>query len=115
MEKVCNVRENPNNIWFSAHLIVPLQPKETNKIITTMGISVDSIWSQAQRLSASDRLALSRRLRESVNETEVERRERVASEIDRFFVLHLCYYRHRVALWSLRCPRAIPRKGDSQG
>ncbi len=79
------VRENPNNIWFSAHLIVPLQPKETNKIITTMGISVDSIWSQAQRLSASDRLALSRRLRESVNETEVERRERVASEIDRFF------------------------------
>jgi hypothetical protein len=50
-----------------------------------MGISVDSIWSQAQRLSASDRLALSRRLRESVNETEVERRERVASEIDRFF------------------------------
>ena len=85
MEKVCNVRENPNNIWFSAHLIVPLQPKETNKIITTMGISVDSIWSQAQRLSASDRLALSRRLRESVNETEVERRERVASEIDRFF------------------------------
>ena len=30
-----------------------------------MGISVDSIWSQAQRLTASERLALSRRLRES--------------------------------------------------
>lgn len=50
-----------------------------------MGISVDSIWSQAQRLTASERLALSRRLRESVNETEADRRERVASEIDRFF------------------------------
>lgn len=50
-----------------------------------MGISVDSIWSQAQRLTASERLALSRRLRESVNETESDRRERVASEIDRFF------------------------------
>ena len=50
-----------------------------------MGISVDSIWSQAQRLTASERLALSRRLRESVNETEADRRERVASEIDRLF------------------------------
>ena len=50
-----------------------------------MGISLDSIWSMAQRLSASDRLALSRRLRESVNETDSERQERVASEIDRFF------------------------------
>ena len=50
-----------------------------------MGISVDSIWSQAQRLSASERLTLSRRLRESVGETETARRERVASEIDRFF------------------------------
>ena len=50
-----------------------------------MCISVDSIWSQAQRLTASERLALSRRLRESVNETEADRRERVASEIDRFF------------------------------
>jgi hypothetical protein len=50
-----------------------------------MGITVDSIWSQAQRLTANERLALSRRLRESVNETEADRRERVASEIDRFF------------------------------
>lgn len=50
-----------------------------------MGISIDSIWSKAQRLSASDRLALSRRLRDSVNETEIERQERTASEIDRFF------------------------------
>ena len=50
-----------------------------------MGISLDSIWNKAQRLSASDRLALSRRLRESVNETDSERQERVASEIDRFF------------------------------
>jgi hypothetical protein len=50
-----------------------------------MGISIDSIWSKAQRLSASDRLALSRRLRESVNESDIERQERTASEIDRFF------------------------------
>lgn len=50
-----------------------------------MGISLDSIWSKAQRLSASDRLALSRRLRESLNESEADRQERVASEIDRFF------------------------------
>ena len=50
-----------------------------------MGISVESIWSQAQRLSDSERLDLSRRLRESIGETEAARRERVASEIDRFF------------------------------
>ena len=50
-----------------------------------MGISLDSIWSKAQRLSAKDRLALSRRLRESLNESEADRQERVASEIDRFF------------------------------
>ena len=50
-----------------------------------MGISIDSIWSQAQRLTAKERLTLSRRLRESVNETESARRERVASKIDRFF------------------------------
>ena len=50
-----------------------------------MGISIDSIWSQAQRLTAKERLTLSHRLRESVNETESARRERVASEIDRFF------------------------------
>jgi len=50
-----------------------------------MGISVDSIWSKAQRLSANERLVLSRLLRESVNESEAARRERVAMEIDRFF------------------------------
>ena len=50
-----------------------------------MGISVESIWSQAQRLTASERLTLSRRLRESVSETEAARRQRVATEIDRFF------------------------------
>ena len=50
-----------------------------------MGISIESIWSKAQRLSASDRLALSRRLRDSVNETDSARQARVASEIDRFF------------------------------
>lgn len=50
-----------------------------------MGISIDSVWAKAQRLSASERLDLSRRLRESVGETEEMRRERVASEIDRFF------------------------------
>ena len=50
-----------------------------------MGISIESIWSKAQRLSASERLALSRKLRESVIESDVERRERTASEIDHFF------------------------------
>ena len=50
-----------------------------------MGISVETIWSQAQRLTDRERLALSRRLRESVSETESARRKRVASEIDRFF------------------------------
>ena len=50
-----------------------------------MGISIESVWSKAQRLSASDRLALSRRLRESVNEPDGVRQARVASEIDRFF------------------------------
>ena len=50
-----------------------------------MGISVDSIWSQAQRLTSSERMALIRRLRESVSESEAARRDRVASEIDRFF------------------------------
>ena len=50
-----------------------------------MQITVDSIWNQAQRLSASERLALSRRLSMSLGETEAIRRERVASEIDRFF------------------------------
>ena len=50
-----------------------------------MGISIDSIWNKAQRLSASERLALSRKLRDSVSESDVERQERTASEIDRFF------------------------------
>ena len=50
-----------------------------------MGISIESVWSKAQRLSASDRLALSRRLRESVNEPDGVRQARVASEIDRLF------------------------------
>lgn len=50
-----------------------------------MEISIDSIWNQAQRLSPDDRLILSRRLRESVGETDTARRERVASEIDHFF------------------------------
>lgn len=50
-----------------------------------MGISVDSIWSQAQRLTDSERLTLSRLLRESVKESEVDRRKRVSTEIDRFF------------------------------
>lgn len=42
-------------------------------------------FKEGLRLSASDRLALSRRLRESVNETDSVRQARVASEIDRFF------------------------------
>ena len=50
-----------------------------------MGISIDNIWAKAQRLSPSERLALSRRLAESVTETETARRERVAKEMDQFF------------------------------
>ena len=50
-----------------------------------MGITIDNIWNKAQRLSPTDRLALSRRLRESVNETEIARQKRVAEEINRFF------------------------------
>ena len=50
-----------------------------------MGISIDNIWAKAQRLSPSERLALSRRLAESVTETEDARRERVAKEMDKFF------------------------------
>ncbi len=50
-----------------------------------MGITVESIWSQAQRLTDRERLALSRRLSRSVGETERARRKRTASEIDRFF------------------------------
>ena len=48
-----------------------------------MGITIDNIWNKAQRLSPTDRLALSRRLRESVNETEIARQKRVAEEINR--------------------------------
>lgn len=50
-----------------------------------MGITVENIWNKAQRLTASERLALSQRLRDSVRETTEERNSRVASEIDRFF------------------------------
>lgn len=50
-----------------------------------MGITIESVWNKAQRLSAADRLALSRKLQESVRESEHGRRKRVASEIDRFF------------------------------
>ena len=60
-----------------------MHPK--TKMNNKMGISIDSIWSKAQRLFPSERLALSRRLRDSVNETEAARQERVAAEIDRFF------------------------------
>ena len=50
-----------------------------------MTVSVDSIWAKAKTLSASDRLLLSRRLRESVSETEAARKDRAAREIDAFF------------------------------
>ena len=63
--------------------IVTLSPNI--KTMMDMGISIDNVWAKAQRLSPSDRLALSRRLAESVNESEPVRRERVAKEIDRFF------------------------------
>lgn len=50
-----------------------------------MGISIDSVWAQAQRLTPGDRMTLSRRLFESVGETETERKERVAKEMSNFF------------------------------
>ena len=50
-----------------------------------MGISIDNLWAKAQRLSPSERLVLSRRLAESVTETETARREHVAREMDQFF------------------------------
>ncbi|MBO7571589.1 MAG: hypothetical protein J6T48_05480 [Bacteroidales bacterium] len=50
-----------------------------------MGITIDDVWTKAQRLSPSERLALSRRLAESVTETEEERQERVAMEMEQFF------------------------------
>ena len=50
-----------------------------------MEITVDSIWAKAQRLTPSDRLALSRRLSESLTETEAERCARVEKEMSRFF------------------------------
>ena len=50
-----------------------------------MGITLDSIWNKAQRLSPADKLTLSRMLQSSLNETEADRRKRVASEIDKFF------------------------------
>ncbi len=50
-----------------------------------MGISIDNLWAKAQCLSPSERLDLSRRLAESVTETETARRERVAREMDQFF------------------------------
>ncbi|MCR4957177.1 MAG: hypothetical protein K6B13_01010 [Prevotella sp.] len=40
-----------------------------------MGKSIDNVWAMAQRLSPSERLALSRRLAESVTETESACRE----------------------------------------
>ena len=50
-----------------------------------MTVSVESLWTMARCLSNSDRLLLSRKLRESVRETEDARRQRVAKEIGAFF------------------------------
>ena len=50
-----------------------------------MGTTIDNVWAKAQRLSPSERLALSRRLAESVSETETARRTRVTKEMDLFF------------------------------
>lgn len=50
-----------------------------------MTVSVDSLLAKARTLSESDRLLLSRRLRESVRETEIVRKKRAAQEIDAFF------------------------------
>ncbi|MBO7134828.1 MAG: hypothetical protein J6W06_11820 [Bacteroidales bacterium] len=50
-----------------------------------MGTIIEDVWAKAQRLSPSEKLALSRRLVESVTETEEERCERVAMEKEQFF------------------------------
>lgn len=50
-----------------------------------MGISIESVWAQAQRLTPMERIVLSRRLYESVGETETERKARVAKEMSSFF------------------------------
>lgn len=50
-----------------------------------MGTTIEDVWAKAQRLSPSEKLALSRRLVESVTETEEERCERVAMEMEQFF------------------------------
>ena len=50
-----------------------------------MGITIDTLWAKAQRLSPSERLALSRRLAESVSESETDRRKRVTKEMEQFF------------------------------
>ena len=50
-----------------------------------MRVSVESLWIMARTLSNSDRILLSRKLRESVKETEEARRERAAKEINAFF------------------------------
>lgn len=50
-----------------------------------MGTTIEDVWAKAQRLSPSEKLALSRRLVESVTETEEERCECVAMEMEQFF------------------------------
>ena len=49
-----------------------------------MGTTIEDVWAKAQRLSPSEKLALSRRLVESVTETEEERCERVTMEMEQF-------------------------------
>ncbi|MBQ6276120.1 MAG: hypothetical protein IJK62_05385 [Bacteroidales bacterium] len=50
-----------------------------------MGTTIEDVWAKAQRLSPSEKLALSRRLVESVTEAEEERCERVAMKMEQFF------------------------------
>ena len=50
-----------------------------------MTVSVENLWTMARTLSTSDRMLLSRKLRESVRETAEARRERAAEEISAFF------------------------------
>ena len=85
--RVIRVREKEKIIIFLAHFEEKqyfCNQRRLNKE-GNMGITVDSIWNKAQRLSGNERMILSRLLSESLNETETTRNKRVASEIDRFF------------------------------
>lgn len=50
-----------------------------------MSITLNGIWAHAWRLSKEDRLALSKMLVESLDESESDLKKRAAADIDKFF------------------------------